>query len=77
MILKQGVALAFIGTVVGFLAGLAVTRFAASLLYGVDPIDPMTFVAVPSFLLSVAVLACLLPARAAARLDPVEVLRTE
>ena len=77
MILKQGLTLALIGTGLGFLAGLGATRFAASLLYGVNPTDPVTFVAVPSFLMAVALVACLLPARAAARLDPVEVLRSE
>ena len=77
MILKQGLTLAFVGTLLGFLAGLSVTRFAASLLYGVNPRDTITFVAVPVLLTSVALLACLLPARAAARLDPVEVLRSE
>jgi ABC-type antimicrobial peptide transport system permease subunit len=77
MILKQGIALGVIGTAVGLLAGLSVTRFAASLLYGVNPTDTMTFVAVPSFLLLVTLLACLLPARGAARLDPVDVLRSD
>ena len=77
MILRQGVWLASIGVVVGFLSALAVTRYAATLLYGVDPIDPLTFVIVPAFLITVALLACLLPARAAARLDPLDVLRSE
>jgi ABC-type antimicrobial peptide transport system permease subunit len=77
MILKQGITLAAIGTVLGLLAGLSVTRFAASLLYGVTPRDTLTFVAVPLLLTSVSLLACLLPARAAARLDPVDVLRSE
>jgi ABC-type antimicrobial peptide transport system permease subunit len=77
MILKQGIALAVIGIVLGFLAGLGVTRFAASLLYGVNPRDTTTFIVVPAFLMVVAFLACMLPARAAARLDPVDVLRSE
>jgi macrolide transport system ATP-binding/permease protein len=77
MILRQGLTLAFVGTAVGFLAALGLTRFGASLLYGVSPTDRMTFVIVPSFLMAVALLACMLPARAAARLDPVEVLRGE
>jgi predicted permease len=77
MILKQGIALAFVGTAVGFLASLGLTRFASSLLYGVSPTDPLTFVVVPSCLIAVALVACVLPARAAARLDPVDVLRSE
>jgi predicted permease len=77
MMLRQGIALAVVGIALGLVAALSVARFAASLLYGVDPTDPITFVAVPSFLMAVALLACLLPARAAAQLDPVEVLRSE
>jgi hypothetical protein len=77
MILKQGITLALVGAVLGVLAALAVSRFAASLLYGVNPRDALTFVAVPVLLISVAVLACLLPARAAARMDPVDILRSE
>jgi hypothetical protein len=76
MMLRQGITLALIGTVVGFL-GTGATRFAASLLYGVNPVDPLTFVIVPSFLMTVTLVACMLPARAAARLDPVDVLRSE
>jgi len=77
MILRQGLTLASIGIAVGLLAALGVTRFAATLLYSVNPRDPATFVVVPAVLLAVALLACLLPARAASRLDPVEVLRSE
>lgn len=77
MILGQGLTLASIGIAVGLLAALGVTRFAATLLYAVNPRDPATFVVVPAVLLAVALLACLLPARAASRLDPVEVLRSE
>ncbi len=77
MILRQGFTLAFVGTAVGVLTALALTRFGTTLLYGVNPTDRMTFVVVPSFLMAVALLACLPPARAAARLDPVDVLRGE
>ena len=77
MILKSGAVLAFAGAGLGVLIGLGVTRFAASLLYGVSPKDPLTFTIVPTFLVVVALVACVLPARAAARLDPLEVLRSE
>jgi predicted permease len=77
MILKQGSTLACVGTAVGLLAAVGLTRFGASLLYGVNPTDAVTFVVVPSFLMAVALLACLLPARVAARLDPADVLRSE
>jgi predicted permease len=77
MILKEGLTLAFVGTAIGFLAALGLTRFGATLLYGVKPTDGLTFVLVPSLLMIVALLACVLPARVAARLDPMEVLRPE
>jgi ABC-type antimicrobial peptide transport system permease subunit len=77
MILRQGIALTLVGTGLGCLVALSVTRFAASVLYGVNPTDPLTFVVVPVFLMAVALLACLVPARAAARLDPADVLRSE
>jgi putative ABC transport system permease protein len=54
-----------------------VSRFAASLLYGVSATDPLTFIVVPTLLLAVAALAVLLPARRAARTDPLRALRYE
>jgi predicted permease len=77
MVLRQGITLAFVGTALGLLAALGVTRFAASLLYDVNPTDPVTFATVGLFLLWVALVACALPARAAARVNPVEALRSE
>jgi predicted permease len=77
MIVKEGSRLAVAGTAVGVLAALGLTRVGASLLYGVDPTDRMTFVVVPLFLMAVSLLACMVPACAAARLDPVDVLRSE
>ena len=77
LMLKQGLAWAFMGIGIGFLAALALTRFGATLLYGVNPTDALTFALVPSLLMIVALLACLLPARAAANLDPLDVLRAE
>ncbi len=77
MVLRQGVRLAAVGAVLGLAAGWGATRFAASLLYGVTPTDTLTFVAVPLLLTGVALLACLVPARAAARVNPADVLRSE
>jgi predicted permease len=77
LILKQGLSMASMGVAIGCLATLGISRFAVGLLYGVSPADPLTFIAVPSVLIVVAVLAALVPARRAAGLDPVEVLRTE
>jgi len=53
------------------------SRILRSQLFGVTPVDPLTFVLVPAFLLAVAALASLLPARRATRLDPTAALRAE
>jgi predicted permease len=75
MIVRSGLTLAAAGLAIGLIAAFAVTRWIASLLYGVNAADPVTFIAVPIFILAVAVVACLVPASKAARIDPVEALR--
>jgi predicted permease len=77
MVLRQGMVLAGIGVVLGLAGALAVGRVAASLLFELEPTDPLTFVAVAAVMLACAALACWLPARRATRVDPVEVLRAE
>jgi predicted permease len=77
LVLRQGLTLAAVGTALGIVVALGLTRFAASLLYEVAPTDPVTFAIVPLIVLAVTAAACLVPARAAARLDPVDVLRSE
>ena len=77
MILRQGSAVTGIGAIIGLLIALAGSRLIESLLYGVGPRDPVVFGATTAMLLVVAVLACWLPARSAARLSPLEALRTE
>ena len=77
LVLKQGLALALAGIGAGLVAAWALVRYIASLLYGVPPHDPVTFVAVPIVLLVVAMLASVVPARRAARIDPVTALRAE
>ena len=66
-----------VGTVLGVVASLALTRFLASILFEVKPTDPMTFALVVALLLGVAILACLIPARRAMRIDPMVALRCE
>jgi len=77
MILRQGSVVAFTGAAVGVAAALAGSRLIASLLYGISPRDPAVFAGTTVLLLTVAAAACWLPARRAARLSPLEALRTD
>jgi len=77
LILKQGLALALAGVAIGLFGAFALTRLISSLLYGVQGTDLATFTAVAALLASVAVLASYIPARRAARIDPMVSLRTE
>ena len=75
LVVGQGGALVAAGIVLGLLAAAAAARIVESVLFGVAPADPLTFTAVTAVLLGVALLACWLPARRAARIDPMDVLR--
>jgi putative ABC transport system permease protein len=77
MILKEGGALALAGIVAGVAAALVLTRFMASLLYGVKPWDPAAFGSVVILLGGIALLAAYIPARRAMRVDPMVALRHE
>jgi putative ABC transport system permease protein len=75
LVMKQGVAVAAVGLVLGLAGALALNRLFASLLFGVGPTDPGTLAAVASAIAIVAAVACGLPAWRASRLDPNVVLR--
>ena len=77
MIVGQGLALTLIGVGVGLAASFALTRFLSSQLFGVSATDPLTFGGVSLLLAGVAILACYIPARRAAKVDPLIALRTE
>ncbi len=75
LILGQGLALTMIGLATGVAGAVFLTRTLSGLVYGVGTLDPVTFVAVPAVLCAVALLACLIPARRAASVDPITTLR--
>lgn len=77
LILKQGLRNALIGLGLGLVGALALTRYLSSQLYDIAPTDPLSFLGVSLLLLAVALLACWLPARRAAKIDPIIALRAE
>jgi hypothetical protein len=77
LVLGSGFVLVAIGCLVGTVASFWLTRYLATLLFGVKPADPMTFIAVPVLLGAVALVACWIPARRAMRVDPMVALRYE
>jgi len=76
-IVGRGLTLAIVGTIVGLLCAAVVARLMAGVLHGIQPLDPITFAAVPIALLTVALCACGIPARRALRIDPLLALRCE
>jgi ABC-type antimicrobial peptide transport system permease subunit len=70
LVVRQGVTLTLIGVIAGLAGAFALTRVISNLLFGVGASDPVTFVAIPLLLIFVSLIACYLPARRAARLNP-------
>jgi ABC-type antimicrobial peptide transport system permease subunit len=77
LVLKQGMTLAVFGVAAGLVAAFGLTRLLSKMLFGIAPNDPATFAAVSLLLALVAALACMIPARRAASIEPMQALRTE
>jgi putative ABC transport system permease protein len=77
LVVWQGMRLVLVGLVIGAIAAIALRKIIESRLYGVKATDPLTFVAMSVLLIIVALAACLIPARRAARIDPMIALRNE
>ena len=77
LMIRQGLKLTLIGVGVGATLALALSRLLSRLLIGVSAADPVTFLAVPLLLTAVAVFSCWIPARRAAKVDPMIALRCE
>jgi len=77
MFVRHGLALAGVGVAIGLVAAAGLTRLMSTLLYGITPLDPLTYAAVPVILVMTTVLASYLPARQVMSIEPVEALRSE
>jgi putative ABC transport system permease protein len=77
MVLREGAGLSAAGIAIGIAGALAMRRIIAGWLYGVGPADPVTFVVAPVLIFGVSLVACLIPARRAASVDPAVALRYE
>jgi predicted permease len=77
LVLRQGLVLTLIAVALGWPAAWMLSKLAASFLYGIQPHDALTFAVVPPFLIAIALVACYIPARRAASIDPMHALRSE
>jgi len=77
LILRQGMTLVVVGIAIGLSVAILVSRALITLLFGISNLDPITYIAVIALLLGVSGIACFVPARRAASVNPVEILRAE
>ena len=77
LVLRRGMKLTLIGVALGLMGAFASTRLLRDMLFGIKPFDPLTFAAMTLLLMCISLVACLLPARRATKVDPMDVLRSE
>jgi ABC-type antimicrobial peptide transport system permease subunit len=77
MVVASGARMVMIGALAGMAAALALSGLMRSLLFGIGPRDPLTFIAAPAVFVAVALVAAYVPARRAAKVSPMEALRAE
>jgi len=77
LVIKQGLKMAAIGAAIGLCGAFAAQKFTSGLLFGISPVDPLTFAGAPIFLLAVAAIACAIPGARVLRIDPAQALRQD
>jgi putative ABC transport system permease protein len=77
LVLRRGMKLTLIGMALGLMGAVASTRLLRDMLFGIKPIDPLTFAAMTLLVMCISLVACFLPARRATKVDPMNVLRSE